>query len=129
MVIPVGLAKKYKLWPSGDHCGLMFLELAKLGAGVTSRVMGSMIASLAGFVSLVMMMTGHEYVAAKMGLAVAAMNILLNWALIPSLGAEGAAIATATSTVVGNGILVIWVWRRMGLDGTVVGLRRANPAA
>lgn len=47
-----------------------------------------------------LMMTGHERVAALSGMVAAAANVVLNAVLIPLCGIEGAAIATAVSGVV-----------------------------
>lgn len=70
--------------------------------------LGQAVNAGAGPVGVVLNMTGHER-DAFMALAVAAMlNVALNVALIPSMSTTGAALATATSTVVWN---VVMSWR------------------
>jgi O-antigen/teichoic acid export membrane protein len=51
-------------------------------------------------------------------------NIALNLVLIPRYGILGAAIATTTSMMLWNGILVFEVWSKLEIDPTVFGLRR-----
>lgn len=69
---------------------------------------GQLVNSAAGSVGFLLNMTGHER-DTVVGIAVAAaVNILLNLALVPVLGIAGAATATAISMVTCNGLL--W-WR------------------
>ena len=69
---------------------------------------------VAGVVGILLNMTGHERaVATGMGIS-AALNIALNAALIPLMGMEGAATATAISQVIWNGLLVFWSYRQFG---------------
>lgn len=82
---------------------------------------GQLLNAAAGSVGLALMMTGHERSAAA-GLSVAAVvNVILNAVLIPLYGAIGAAIATATSTVIWNAILIVEVYRRLGIASTAFG--------
>jgi len=75
----------------------------------------------AGSVGLVLNMTGHERDTAK-GIGVAAAsNLVFNALLIPPFGILGAAIGHAASTLVWNALLIIWVWRRLGVRSTVFG--------
>lgn len=68
----------------------------------------------AGPVGLVLNMTGYERDSFFGLLAAAVVNVMLNAALIPSMGTIGAAIATAISTALWN-ILLSWrVRRRLG---------------
>ena len=45
LVTPVASERKYRLSPEGDHCGLMFLAVGKLGSGGTSPEATSTLAS------------------------------------------------------------------------------------
>jgi len=89
--------------------------------GATALVilsLGQFANAVAGSVGLILTMTGHERDAA-MGLAVAAViNVVLNLLLIPGLGIEGAAAATATSLAVWNVLLMVFVWKRLKLHTT-----------
>ncbi|NWF75247.1 MAG: flippase [Nitrospirae bacterium] len=75
-----------------------------------------------GSVGYLLIMTGHEKDAAT-GIGISAIiNIFLNAILIPSWGIEGAAIATASSIIVWNILLAIWVYRRLKIHTTAFGI-------
>jgi O-antigen/teichoic acid export membrane protein len=82
---------------------------------------GRLISTAAGPVAILLLMPGNERRAA-VGVGIGpALNIGLNAALIPSLGIEGAAISTASSTVIWNLLLAVFVYRRLGIHPTVLG--------
>lgn len=83
--------------------------------------------SLAGPVGLLMAMTGHQREAARVIGGTAALNVLLNAALIPPFGIVGAAVATTLSTVVWNVTLVWRVRKLLGIN-SLVRLRSAARA-
>ncbi len=74
-----------------------------------------------GSVGPILTMTGHEYETAKISAIAAGLNIILNIALIPNWGIEGAAIATATSMIFWHIFLVILIYQRLGLHSTFLG--------
>ncbi len=77
--------------------------------------LGQLINAGAGSVGLLLNMTGYERdTAVGVGVA-AACNVILNLALIPLFGMEGAAAATAISLAVWNVILVRRVSQRIGI--------------
>lgn len=79
--------------------------------------------ALFGSVGFLLNMTGHERDAAR-GLVIAAVvNVMLNLALIPALGVNGAALATAFSLIMWNVLLWRAVRIRLGIDSTALGLR------
>lgn len=81
--------------------------------------LGQLVNALVGSVGVLLNMTGHER-----GVAVgAALNVVLNLALIPSFGMVGAALASTVSLVVWNLILWRTVHRRLGLESSVLGAR------
>jgi len=80
--------------------------------------LGQLANALAGSVGLILTMTGHERDTAKGLAAAAVINVLLNLALIPSFGIEGAAAATATSLAAWNALLMLFVWKRLRLRTT-----------
>lgn len=90
-----------------------------------------LLAVATGPVGYLLMMTGHERDAVR-GVGVgAALNVTLNALLIPQWSVTGAALATGTSMVIFNLVLVWQVRRRLGLRASVLGGPRAsngNPA-
>jgi O-antigen/teichoic acid export membrane protein len=66
-------------------------------------------------------MTGHERDVARSLAISALLNIVLGLALIPGWGAEGAAVAAATSLVVWNIVLAVRVYRKLGIRPTAFG--------
>jgi len=82
--------------------------------------LGQLVNAGMGSVGYLLNMTGHERDTAT-GVAVAAgVNVVLNLALIPPFGMEGAAVATATSLIIWNLFLVWQVYRRIGIISTVL---------
>ncbi|WP_034622867.1 flippase [Desulfovermiculus halophilus] len=83
--------------------------------------LGQLVNAAAGSVGFILNMTGHEKDTA-VGVTIAAiLNIFLNLMLIPSYQAIGAAIATVSSMIVWN-ILLIWaVYKRIQLNSTAFG--------
>ncbi len=83
--------------------------------------LGQLTNAFTGSVAVLLNMTGHQKDTA-IGVAIAAiLNIILNAALIPQWGGEGAATATATSTMIWNIALVILVYKRLKLYSTPLG--------
>lgn len=81
---------------------------------------GQVINALSGSVGFIMTMTGHQNQAALIVAGGALLNILLNLLLIPPLGMNGAAIATAISTALWNIIMLIYVMKKLKLNPTVI---------
>jgi len=92
-------------------------------AGYASFVIlsvGHLVNAFAGSVGLVMIMTKYQNEALMwLGLS-AALNIILNFSLIPHLGIEGASIATAGAMIFWNLMLCCFVAKRMGLRTTAL---------
>ena len=79
-------------------------------------LIGQLVNSASGSVGVLLNMTGHEKDTA-LGLTLAAgVNVLLNLILIPPLGSEGAAIATAVSMIIWNIILWWLAKKRLGIN-------------
>jgi O-antigen/teichoic acid export membrane protein len=76
--------------------------------------------ALAGPVGLVLIMTGHQKLALYGILASTVVNLVFNFILIPQFGINGAAFATGLSFVVWNVVLSIFVWRKLGLNCSVL---------
>lgn len=82
-------------------------------------IVGQIGNALAGSVGYLMTMTGHHQTAVIVLGGAALVNILLNLLLIPSFGIEGAATATATTTMLWNGLMLILVHQRIGVNPTI----------
>jgi O-antigen/teichoic acid export membrane protein len=82
-------------------------------------IVSQLVNSLAGPVGLLMTMTGHQNQAARIIGGAAALNVVLNLALIPLFGIVGAAVATTVSMVVWNVLLVIAVRNKLGINPLV----------
>jgi len=74
-----------------------------------------------GAVGMLLVMTGHERDVARAVAVGFVLNVALDWLLIPVLGMNGAAIGSASSMMVWNGILVAQVWRRLRINPTAFG--------
>jgi len=86
--------------------------------------LGQLVNTGMGAVALLLNMTGHQSTVLKgVGLA-AILNVFLNFVLIPRFGIVGAALASALSMIVWNGLLFVAVRRTLGISPTV--LRRAS---
>ncbi len=75
---------------------------------------GALFNLAAGPVGLLLMMTGNERLLMRNVLYMASVNALLNMALIPSFGLNGAAAATAITAISINALNSVAVRRRLG---------------
>jgi O-antigen/teichoic acid export membrane protein len=91
------------------------------GAALSILSLGYLFSAAMGSVGILLIMTGYERDAATAIGASAVLNLVLNVALIPSYGLEGAAIATATSIVVQNLLLTVVSHRRLGMHASALG--------
>jgi len=83
---------------------------------------GQLVNAGVGSVGYLLNMTGHERDTAR-GVAIAAScNVILNLILIPPLGMNGAAIATALTFLIWNAILWKDAARRLGIDSSGLSL-------
>jgi len=82
---------------------------------------GQLINTATGSVGLLLIMTGYERDAAIGVGSGTVLNVMLNAILIPRWGLTGAAAATASSMIVLNILLAIWVYKRLGIHSTALG--------
>jgi O-antigen/teichoic acid export membrane protein len=82
-------------------------------------VVGQLANAMAGSVGFLMTMTGHHRQAAVLIGSAAVVNVGLNLGLIPPYGMLGAAVATAATKALWNGLLIVAVVRYLGVDPTV----------
>jgi O-antigen/teichoic acid export membrane protein len=71
---------------------------------------------------MLLTMTHQEHATAAWITAAAALNILLDVLLIPSWGLVGSSVATLVASTVQTVALTVLVWRRLGIDSTIVGV-------
>lgn len=96
--------------------GMFGQEFIQGQAVLNILCIGKLINASTGAVALLLNMTGYQKYT-FIGVAVSAiLNIILNATFIPYWGAEGAAIATAISTVIWNILLVIFVQRKLNIN-------------
>jgi O-antigen/teichoic acid export membrane protein len=87
---------------------------------VVARLFNASVGSLAPYLA----MTGKERLLLKALAAESAANVLLNILLIPRWGINGSAFATGISMIVSNLTLAFYVYRRWGIDVSIVGAKR-----
>jgi O-antigen/teichoic acid export membrane protein len=76
---------------------------------------GQFVNVVTGSVGFLLIMCGHERAARNNFLLCAVISVVLNLVLVPSMGATGAAIATATTAALQNLIAAALVWRKLGV--------------
>lgn len=102
---------------AGGHwiAGLFGPEFTS-GVGALWILLAAQVVNAAtGPVGYLMTMTGHQNAALVIQGLAAAINVGLNWLLIPLYGMAGAAIATATAIVFWNVAMFVYVNRQLGL--------------
>lgn len=82
---------------------------------------GQLVNAFCGSVGVLMTMTGHQLEAAKVYITAAILNIFLNVLFIPPFGIEGAAAATALTTIFWNLVLLMRVRKKISVDPTILG--------
>lgn len=76
-----------------------------------------------GSVGYLLTMTGHHKTAIKLLLLCALLTTFLSFLLIPSFGKDGAAVAAAINNVVLNVLMAIAVYRKTGINSTLLLLK------
>jgi O-antigen/teichoic acid export membrane protein len=96
-------------------------EFESAGTALVILTVGQLVSIVAGSVAVLLMMTGYERdAAAGVGLGLL-VNLTLGTVLIPAMGADGAALATAGSLACWNGVLALLVHKRLRIDATLWG--------
>jgi O-antigen/teichoic acid export membrane protein len=90
-------------------------------------VLAHVVNALAAFNGMVLIMRGHERAAMGAALGCLVLDGVLCVALVPPLGATGAAIALLASIAVRNVVNSIQVRRNLGIDATVIGRMPPGP--
>lgn len=106
--------------------GIFGAEFVKGHTVLTILCLGKLVNASTGAVALLLNMTGYQKYT-FIGVAISAViNVFLNALLIPQWGVEGAATATALSTIIWNILLVIFVRQRLGINMNPFSKTRAN---
>lgn len=84
-------------------------------------VAGQVINVAVGQPAIVLMMAGHERDVITAMSVRTGLLLLLNLALVPALGLDGVALAVGLSTILANLLMLLYSWRRLGLQTTVFG--------
>lgn len=101
--------------------GAEFLHaLPILGALLVGRLIGVAL----GPAQTLLLMTGHQGPVLRVGFLAALSHVLLLVLLVPVWGALGAALTSIASSLLSNAGCLLLVWRRLGLQGTVLATRR-----
>jgi len=82
--------------------------------------------SLAGSVGLIMVMTGHQRNASLIVLVSLLMNVVLSVLLIPEHGITGAALAMAVSYSLLNLLMLVYIFRKLGLNPSIVQWKKSH---
>ena len=103
--------------------GFFGLEFVEGYHALLILCLGQLFNLTCGIGANLLMMTGYEKATFGGLLLSTIVNISFNAWLIPSMDMEGAAIATVLSVIVWNVILLYLVWRKLGIDASVLGIK------
>lgn len=101
--------------------GLFGTEFRAAYPALLILVGGALVNAFTGVVVYLMTLTGRERQALIIFAATLGGSVFLNVLLIPRWGAEGAAIASATSTILWNFAMLAYVWRFTGINASALG--------
>jgi O-antigen/teichoic acid export membrane protein len=104
---------------------------AGFGAGATALVImavGQLANVMTGPVGYLLMMTGNERLMRNIMIGAASLNVALQLALIPPIGIEGAAIATAVSLAALNLVTAAFAYRQLHVVAWPFRVRAASPS-
>ena len=94
------------LFGTGFEAGLPVLRILALGL---------VFQAAAGPIKFLMTMTSEQNASAVILCSTAAVNVALNFALIPIWGLEGAAIATVATQILATGLMIFQARRKLGV--------------
>lgn len=117
LLVSAPICIAFALFP-GLFLGFFGADFRVGSAALSIVALGQLVNAAAGPTGNVMMMTGHERIAARVVGIAAFVNLVLGVALVPLLGVTGSAIAYATSLILWNISLVMSARRRLGVNVT-----------
>ncbi len=83
-------------------------------------IIGRIVESAAGPVGQLLAMTGNHWAVSRILLLSTVLNLVMNATFIPLWGALGAATTTAISFVAWNIALLIYAWRKLGFNPSIL---------
>jgi O-antigen/teichoic acid export membrane protein len=116
-MVSIPLALALMVFPK-VYLGLFGAGFDKGAAAMTIVAFGQLCNATAGPSGNVLIMTGHERIAAYGVIAGLIANVVLAFALVPSLGVTGGGIAYASSLIMWNIILAVVARRLVGVNVT-----------
>lgn len=123
-VISLPIALALSIWGS-QLLGLLFgEEYIKGYSALIILSTGLLLFNIIGPVGLLLEMTGHEKQAAFRMAFTAILNVILNAALIPKFGINGAAMATIISLIISQIILRKFVSTQLGIECSLLSVRK-----
>lgn len=129
LLVSIPVCAAFAVFP-GVFLGFFGAEFRTGSTALTIVALGQLINAAAGPSGVVLIMTGHQLVAARAVGAGALANFVLAILLVPPFGVTGSAIAFATSLVLWNLALIVIARRSLGVNVTAfhrLGLCRAAP--
>lgn len=99
-------------------------EFATGYAPLVIMVVAQTVNATCGSVGLLLQMTGHQRKVASVLAVAATLNVVLNFALIPLYGMNGAAFSTGISMIIWNVAMLLIVRRTLRLNPTIFRLPR-----
>ena len=110
------------LWLFGPEFTVAYGPMFVLALGLLCK-------SAVGPAEYLLNMLGEQKACGGVLIFTAALNVVLNYLLVPSYGLYGAAASTAATLAVAAVLYGVLVWRRLGIDMTIWGAMRATPSA
>lgn len=122
IVAPIAVGAAVVLISAGPTIlRLLFGEAYTSGySALVILTIGQCVNAFFGPVALILNMTGYEKLTLLGFACSVVVNAALNVLLIPRFGIEGAAIATGTTLLLWNMALAILLWRKTGLNSTIL---------
>lgn len=112
----------------GFFLGLFGEEFTRGGTALITLVVGLLVYAATAPAGALLVMTGYERDATLAVGTGALLNVILNVVFIPRYRLEGAASATAISMTLLSIIMVVLVYRRLGIHATALGRIRSDDA-
>jgi O-antigen/teichoic acid export membrane protein len=124
--VALPLAAVMILWGKPIMAAVFGADFARGAIALAILSAAQLINAFTGPANSLLDMTGHQNDTLKAMMSGVLANVALNALLIPRWDIAGAAIATGTSLILWNVLLMVFVQRRLGMDATTFGLGRID---
>ncbi len=104
--------------------GIFGREFTAGNTALQVMIFGQLVNAFTGSTMVLLQMTSHARLSAIALVISTIFNIIANFALIPTYGVNGAALATALTMILLNIVLSLFVWKNVRIVPTVFGTRR-----